>query len=147
MNRTCNCTGNATCPEGQTCEMMLPSMKDVVGKELKMKYRQSIQLKLPSDLSQGNQTEGELICFSDSMDYCKPNPEYHIDGIAGRECKMNISYASSSQHCSNLCCDHGAEEYEAKKLDTCNCKFVWCCKVECETCEKTMIKHRCKSKN
>ena len=127
--------------------MMLPSMKGVVGKELKKKYRQSVQLESPSDLnSQGNQTKGVLIC-SDSIDYCMPNPQYHINGIAGRECTMNSSHASSSNHCSKLCCDHGAEEYEDIEYDTCNCEFVWCCYIKCDTCLKKVVKHRCKSKN
>ena len=149
MNRTCVCNGNYnyTCPEGKTCKMVLPSMKPVVGKELKMKYKQSVQLELPSDLSQRNQTKGELICFSDSINYCIPNPEFHIDGIAGRECTMDTNHASSSHHCSKLCCGHGAEEYEETKLSPCECKFVWCCRIDCpNTCSEKVVKHRCKNK-
>ena len=136
---------DSKCSQGETCKMVLPELGKV-GKELKMKYEQSTCLKGPINVNRENQTRGELVCFNDSIDYCTANPDYGIAGVAGRECIMNDNHASSSHHCNNLCCDHGVEEFTV--TTPCECKFIWCCYVVCEsTCSKTKTRHRCKAKN
>ena len=29
----------------------------------------------------------------------------------------------------------------------CNCKFIWCCRVECQKCSRVVEKHFCKSRD
>ena len=146
MKETCSslCWGSKCSTEDEVCEMMLPKMENVA-KKLKIRYEHSVYL--PSGVDMVNQTKRKLIYFNNSISYCAPNPDYDIDGIAGRECTINSSHISSSRHCSNLCCDHGHEEFTAKSPQPCNCKFIWCCKVECDTCYESKLRHRCKSKN
>ena len=118
-----------------------------VAENLKLKYEQALYI-APTLLSRqeelGEDTEGELIYFNNLVDYCKADPDYHITGTAGRECIMDGKNSLSSHHCNNLCCSHDVEEYTIKETILCNCTFVWCCKVECETCYEIKKKHRCK---
>ena len=85
----------------------------------------------------------KMIHFNISPDYCMANSDYNITGIEGRECTLKNKL--SSQHCDNLCCDHGYENVTVSEKGSCNCKFVWCCRVECDTCNITRIIHRCKA--
>ena len=89
----------------------------------------------------------KIIHFSQSPDYCTANPELNINGVAGRDCTLNENKTSSSHHCNNLCCDHGHETYTKQEAKPCNCKFVWCCHVECDTCHETITRHKCNSKH
>ena len=156
MFKSCVCTGSGTtiCSQNKTCRMKLPTM-DKVAKVLKKKYDQSLHsMTIPSQSQQEilvvereNLTEvhaEKMIYFDQSPDYCTADPNYNITGIAGRECalKANISL---SHHCDNLCCDHGYETFTNREVKDCNCKFVWCCYVKCETCYETVTGHRCRN--
>ena len=122
-----------------------------VAEKLKLKYKQALYI-APTLLSQQEglgadnekDTEGKLIYFNKLVDYCKADPDYNITGTAGRECIMDGKNSSSSHHCNNLCCGHDVEEDTIEITVLCECKFVWCCKVECKTCYETKKKHRCK---
>ena len=85
-----------------------------------------------------------MIYFDQSPDYCTADPYYRITGIAGRECSLTANTASS-HHCDNLCCDHGYENFTYTRTKPCNCKFVWCCKVECEACNEIVTTHKCRN--
>ena len=136
------------------CKLKLPTMDEVAIK-LKMKYEQSTHsMILPSSgqrhplvVDRENQRRvhpDRMIYFSRSPDYCAANPAYNISGIVGRECVLNDP--SLSHHCDNLCCDHGNETYISITQIPCECKFIWCCIVECGVCYDTEIKNRCKNK-
>jgi len=142
------------CSSGETCKMMFPGMSEVT-KQLKMKYHQashthlkvvsSSKQKEPQIVDWEKTHSGKLIYFKNSPNYCKANPTYDIAGTAGRECTTNATLISSSHHCNNLCCHHGFEQYEKDIPKACNCKFVWCCEVKCETCDVKVKRHRCKA--
>ena len=84
----------------------------------------------------------KMIYFDPSPNYCTADPCYNIAGIAGRVCTLNDT--SSSHHCDNLCCNQGHETFILKEPRPCKCKFMWCCKVECETCYRNETKYRCR---
>ena len=156
LYKSCICLGYEieSCfhkPRG--CSLLLPGMNGVARK-LKMKYELSLYSKIiPLSAQQGVavvETENlqevdpeNMIHFSRSPDYCTANPDYNIAGIAGREC--TLGNASSSQHCDNLCCDHGYETFTATEEKPCSCKFVWCCHIECDTCYETVERSRCRN--
>ena len=147
MHKTCTCVGNGwSCSEGKICKLVLPTMAEVAVK-LKGLYEQSVYSMIQGVIIVDRENNcgvspDKMIYFSDSPDYCLANSIYSIAGIEGREC--DLSNSLSSQHCDNLCCDHGYENTtitEEKK--NCNCKFVWCCYVECDSCNTTRIIHKC----
>ena len=156
MYKSCACVVNSGkhCFYQKVCLLKLPTMGEVAVK-LKMKYEQSSHsMILPSSgqqhvlvVERENQQRihpEKMIYFSRSPDYCIPNPDYNIGGIAGRECTLNDT--SLSHHCDNLCCDHGYITYTHRVQKPCECKFIWCCRAECKICYETKIKNRCKNK-
>ena len=54
-------------------------------------------------------------------------------------------YGYGDGSCSKLCCGRGFRTERETVINTQhNCRYVWCCRVECETIEETRIKHVCK---
>ena len=141
----CECAKGTHCAV-ETCKMTFPeAILKHVAEKLKLKYEQSLYI-APTSLPQQERlgAERKLICFNKSVDYCTADPDYNIIGTAGRQCTVHGKSASSSHHCNNLCCGRGEEEYTITFPQPCNCKFVWCCKVVCDTCYETEERHRCK---
>ena len=158
MHKTCMCTGAGTnlCSRDKTCRMELPTMDEVADK-LGKHYDHAVHSKILKSSGHSHAlvvhahnehrvSQDKMIYFSRSPDYCVANSDYKIHGVAGRDCIVNDTKLSNSHHCNNLCCDHGHETYTVEDPKPCKCKFVWCCKVECETCFETKTKYRCKSK-
>ena len=154
MYKTCTCKGSGArqCSRKKTCHMELPTM-DEVAEVLKKQYdRSSYAMIIPSPSPQQvlvverenlqKVNPNRMIYFVPSPNYCTAIPYYNICGIAGRECTLDN--ASSSGHCDNLCCNHGYETFTYEVDKPCKCKFVWCCRVECETCYTTEIRYRCR---
>ena len=151
MRTTCECVHVAKkCKGQQTCTMKLPKLEELA-EELKIKYEQSLYI-APSSLPQEGlgvdnekKTEGKLIYFKELVDYCTADPLYNIFGTIGRECIANDEHDTSSNHCSNLCCGRGEEEFTKIIKKPCECEFIWCCKVVCKkTCFEKQTRHRCK---
>ena len=156
MHKTCWCKGSGhgarQCSHDKLCQMELPPMYIVAG-VLRRKYGRSLHaIIIPSPSPQQvliverenlqKVRTKKMIYFDPSPNYCIADPYYNITGIAGRACTLN--YTSSSHHCDNLCCDHGYETFTFTKPIPCKCKFIWCCKVECEICYTTGTRYRCR---
>lgn len=62
-------------------------------------------------------------------------------GTTGRSCN-NTSYGMDG--CRLLCCGRGYQTVVREVDEKCHCKFVWCCKVQCQTCRVTKEEHFCK---
>ena len=159
MHKTCTCTGSGSklCSKDKTCKMTLPTMHEVATK-LRKHYEGSVHSKILHQSGHSHPlvvdrvTEHKvhpekMIHFRKSHDYCEKDETYNIEGIAGRDCIVNNTKTSSSHHCNNLCCGNGYETYTETVHTMCNCKFIWCCSVDCDTCEETKTKYKCKSKS
>lgn len=62
-------------------------------------------------------------------------------GTTGRACNRT---SAGMDGCSLLCCGRG---YNTKKIvmrERCECKFHWCCRVDCNTCVRTVELYTCK---
>ena len=46
--------------------------------------------------------------------------------------------------CGIMCCNRGYDTIIMTVKERCNCKFHWCCYVECQTCEKDVKLNVCK---
>lgn len=156
MYKKCTCTGQTKskhCLLKKTCQLAMPTM-DEVAKKLRMKYDHSVySVIFPSSAylhvlvvdrkNNRKVSPGRMMYFSRSPDYCKANPDYNIIGIARRECTLHDN-SNSPQHCNNLCCDNGYEAYTFRRGKPCQCRFIWCCRAECNVCYEHVMKHRCK---
>ncbi|VDL60687.1 unnamed protein product [Hymenolepis diminuta] len=63
--------------------------------------------------------------------FCNANPNLHILGTKGRTCN---STSTGPDNCNTLCCGRGHRTRHYYALENCECKFVWCCRVECQKC-------------
>ncbi|KAM7305213.1 protein Wnt-8a [Ixodes scapularis] len=56
----------------------------------------------------------------------------------------NVS-RSEQESCRKLCndCGLGVRREIQVHSETCNCKFLWCCSVKCDTCPITVQRHFC----
>ncbi len=47
--------------------------------------------------------------------------------------------------CEVMCCGRGYDTTRIKRITKCECKFKWCCAVECKNCEEAVDIHTCKA--
>lgn len=149
MSRRCRCHGVSGSCAVKTCWRGLPTFKDI-GHYLKERYEKSVRLagrskrklrrkdKSKRRLPISNQ---ELVHLSKSPNYCNTSPKRGILGTAGRVCNRT---SHGPESCDLLCCGRGYNTQVVRHIERCNCKFHWCCYVECKTCETLIDVHTCK---
>lgn len=64
-----------------------------------------------------------------------------VTGTQGRKCNRS---SSGMDGCNLLCCGRGYNTQKSTIRERCECKFHWCCFVECKTCVKNIDMHTCK---
>lgn len=75
--------------------------------------------------------QSELLFYQKSPNFCEKDSSTDITGTSGRVCNRT---SLNNDSCETLCCGRGYNLIKRKRLERCNCKFVWCCQVECDTC-------------
>ena len=83
----------------------------------------------------------DFIYYEESPDYCVDNKALGISGTKGRACNISSDGVDS---CELMCCRRGYNYQMVEETNQCNCKFVWCCKIECQLCTKAVLKYTCK---
>lgn len=73
----------------------------------------------------------ELLYYQKSPNYCERDLNLDVLGTMGRQCNRT---STGSDSCSSLCCGRGYNFIRRRRIERCNCKFHWCCKVECQNC-------------
>ena len=88
----------------------------------------------------------KLVYYDKSPDYCKKNKKLEIPGVEGRECEA--TNPTELQKCTELCqaCGLKAKTFITTRKEKCNCKFVWCCLVKCQTCKRKVTTVKCVSR-
>lgn len=116
---------------------------------------------------------GELIYLYKSPNYCDAQPILGHLGTRGRRCtppnnltvtrktsKKNIKNADGLEEvkytemdgesldnalgsCEQLCCSRGYRSELVLDMVFCNCRFKFCCRVDCEHCLRQQILHYC----
>lgn len=80
-----------------------------------------------------NRMENSLFYFQKSPNFCEKDAMSDIEGTHGRKCNRT---STGSDSCSSLCCGRGYNLVKEVTNQRCNCRFHWCCYVECHTCEQ-----------
>lgn len=80
-----------------------------------------------------NRMESSLLYFRKSPNFCEKDVMSDIPGTHGRRCNRT---STGSDSCSSLCCGRGYNLIKEVSNQRCNCRFQWCCFVECQTCEQ-----------
>ncbi|VDP67754.1 unnamed protein product [Echinostoma caproni] len=63
--------------------------------------------------------------------FCEANSRLHIPGTHHRLCN---STSTGPDNCAQLCCGRGFLTNHYYAMESCNCKFIWCCRVQCQQC-------------
>ncbi|XP_077298091.1 protein Wnt-4-like [Arctopsyche grandis] len=152
MQRVCKCHGMSGSCSVRVCWRKLPNFR-IVGEALTARYDGASHVKVVDrkrgkkmkklrpyhpDMKKPNKTD--LVYLDDSPDYCESNEAMDILGTHGRLCNRT---SAGSDGCRLLCCGRG---YQTRVFDTdekCQCRFVWCCNVVCETCHYKKEEHIC----
>lgn len=85
-------------------------------------------------------TKKDLVYLENSPDFCEPNPDKGSVGTRGRECNKD-SYGLDG--CNLMCCGRGYYTIQKEFVEDCDCKFFWCCRVECKKCRHVKELHYC----
>uniref|UniRef100_H2YN00 Protein Wnt n=1 Tax=Ciona savignyi TaxID=51511 RepID=H2YN00_CIOSA len=154
------CTGQSGSCSQRICWAVTPDFK-VVGKALKAKYDQAYNFGIfplfpcfyfPSFYffvdylivqfsvmvvravtEDVNYTAIDLLFFENSPDYCRENLSINV---SGRYCNATAG-PDHPDSCGELCCGRGYVTYTETRVEQCNCRFHWCCFINCDNCTYT----------
>ena len=145
MKKPCRCHGVSGSCAVKTCWEAVPKFVEV-GSYLKAKYNNavlvtSLRKKRKHKRSKFKVPKGSVVYVDPSPNYCYRDYKLGIPGTAGRFCNKT---STGPDRCDLLCCGKGYNTQVEREDIQCNCKFVWCCKVECSRCRRVYDKHTCK---
>ena len=150
MIKTCKCHGVSGSCSLQTCWMRINEFQEV-GNYLKRAYRKAIKIDnnynspvRQNDVlkkSMSSLPKSQLAYSEDSPDYCIANTTLGSNGTLGRYCSQRRSKDVSKEEkrsCRKLCtqCGYKVKRERRRIIMSCNCKFKFCCEVECQSCAK-----------
>lgn len=121
---------------------------EVVSSKLKEKYHKALQVSFINNrLQQLNSVlpiKQNLVYLDDSPGYYARNDSLGINGMLGRSCRRDVS-DDNCELFTAICNFSGLNPItvERYKQVKCNCKFTWCCSVECETCTEKYNETKC----
>lgn len=152
MDLKCRCHGISGSCELKTCWRTLPSFHQV-GSFLRRKYDSAVQIserQMRRKLRKKGKVKRkvivsvpkeDLVYINRSPNYCVEDKSKGILGTSGRTCNKSSDGPDS---CSLLCCGRGYNTKIEKITTRCDCKFEWCCNVQCNVCESENEVYTCK---
>nr|CDI40101.1 WNT5 protein [Euperipatoides kanangrensis] len=143
----CKCHGVSGSCSLKTCWQQLAPFRDI-GDLLKDKYNGATEVKINrrgklqiADPKFNLPTAVDLVYLDESPDYCLSNPSTGSLGTRSRECNKT---SEGMDGCNLMCCGRGYNTQRASITERCDCKFHWCCYVQCKTCTQEVDVHSCK---
>ncbi|KAJ8302362.1 hypothetical protein KUTeg_021349 [Tegillarca granosa] len=151
MKLECKCHGVSGACTIRTCWLAMQEFRRV-GEYLKLKYNGATQVMMNqegSSLIVANRnhkrpTRKDLVYLEHSPDYCINNLQIGSLGTAGRHCNKT---SMGTDGCDIMCCGRGHDTKTVLKIEKCECKFHWCCHVNCKECSRWVDVHTCKGPN
>lgn len=150
LRQVCKCHGVSGACEMKTCWDAVPSFREI-GNLIKDKFdgatevivvkgeqKPKIERKNPMFK---RHTHADLVYLNSSPDYCEPDLVRGVLGTKGRPCN---SSSLAVDGCDLLCCHRGFNRHVRIVNERCNCKFHYCCRVICDTCERMVEYFTCK---
>ncbi|KAJ9582692.1 hypothetical protein L9F63_022959 [Diploptera punctata] len=144
---TCKCHGVSGSCSLVTCWQQIAHFREIGdylkdkydgGTEVRVNRRGRLQIKDPRF---NKPTANDLVYLDDSPNYCIRNLSVGSLGTQGRPCNRT---SPGMDGCNLMCCGRGYNTQKTTVRERCDCKFHWCCRVECKTCERTMDTYMCK---
>ncbi|XP_077078785.1 wingless-type MMTV integration site family, member 2Bb [Siphateles boraxobius] len=149
MKLECKCHGVSGSCTLRTCWLAMSDFRKT-GDYLRKKYNGAIEVTMNQDgtgFTVANKdfrkaTKNDLVYFETSPDYCLMDKAAGSLGTAGRICNKT---SRGTDGCEVMCCGRGYDTTRVKRITKCECKFKWCCAVECKDCEEAVDIHTCKA--
>ncbi|XP_022532506.2 protein Wnt-7a [Astyanax mexicanus] len=155
MRLECKCHGVSGSCTTKTCWTTLPKFREL-GYLLKEKYSQAVHvepvkasrnkrptfLKIKKPFSYRKPMDTDLVYIEKSPSYCEPDPITGSVGTHGRVCNKTLTHHAGG--CDLMCCGRGYNTHQYSRVWQCNCKFLWCCYVKCNTCSERTEVYTCK---
>lgn len=155
MQLECKCHGVSGSCTTKTCWTTLPKFREL-GYILKEKYAHAVHvepvkasrnkrpkfLKLKKPYSYRKPMDTDLVYIDKSPNYCEADPLTGSLGTQGRVCNKTMMQHISG--CDLMCCGRGYNTHQYSRVWQCNCKFLWCCYVKCNTCSERTEVYTCK---
>ncbi|VDK64767.1 unnamed protein product [Anisakis simplex] len=138
MRKECKCHGLSGSCDMKTCWESMPSFREV-GSIIKDKFDGATEVAIVEEDSKPTMVRKNVYLHT-SPDYCEPDLKRGVLGTHGRLC--NVS-SHGIDGCELLCCSRGYETHKRRVKDRCNCKFHYCCRVDCDICEKIIVDYIC----
>ena len=146
MMSVCGCTGVSGSCATKVCRRIMSPFK-TVGAHMKQLYQHAV--KMPNtrrgrkQIREAKNTVGDrqLLFLEKSPNFCFENKDRGVPGTKGRVCNVTSDNMDS---CKLLCCGRGYNIQIRRNVKRCNCKFKWCCNVDCDVCESLEKVHTCK---
>eukprot|EP00794_Sanderia_malayensis_P006754 gene6754-7513_t len=146
MMSVCGCTGVSGSCATKVCRKIMSPFKRV-GESLKLLHQRAVKVSAKrrgrKQIREAKNAldDRQLMFFDKSPNYCFPDKAKGVLGTSGRVCNVTSSNMDS---CRLLCCGQGYNIQIKRSVKRCNCKFKWCCNVDCEICESLDKVHTCK---
>lgn len=154
MRLECKCHGVSGSCTTKTCWTTLPKFRQL-GYILKEKYNHAVHvepvrasrnkrptfLKIKKPYSYRKPMDTDLVFIDKSPNYCEADPVTGSMGTHGRICNKTSQQANG---CDLMCCGRGYNTHQYSRVWQCNCKFLWCCYVKCNTCSERTEVYTCK---
>lgn len=145
----CRCHGISASCLVRTCYLAAPKFENITA-DLKEMYESSCyvysnQLHGNRHLYISNCTkapprDNELVYFQASVNFCVKNIRSGSLGVSGRKCSLT---STGADNCQDLCCGRGYRTHVVEEIVDCECRFVWCCRIECKKCRERKTFHTC----
>lgn len=150
LKSLCKCHGVSGSCTSKSC-VKIPSSLREIGTALKKMYYDAKKVEPANDKRTGlrlqaaegesHPTKHDLIYMENSPNFCDADNSLGTRGISGRICSKN---ATEENSCASLCCGRGYNTQRLKKDTQCQCKFKWCCYVDCKKCTSETWVTSCK---
>lgn len=145
--KTCHCHGISGSCTLEICHSELPSF-DELAKKIKQAYMNSCLVSANGHSRNGWEskcgraiTEDSLIHTAEDT-WCQDKPEFGSVGVTGRECNpLHGAHGSCDTICTH--CNVGSQESQVVIEKQCECKFKFCCEIDCEVCEEKKTFYSC----
>ncbi|XP_050414661.1 protein Wnt-7b isoform X2 [Patella vulgata] len=155
MGTDCKCHGVSGSCTMKTCWTTLPPFREI-GDSLKLRYKRSkivvpylgrrartaVSLMLDRAKRRHRKPRRSHLVFLDkSPNYCDYDPKTGSLGTVGRKCNRTTR---DTDGCDLMCCGRGYNTHQFTRTWQCNCKFHWCCYVNCNKCSERTEEYTCK---
>lgn len=152
MTVACKCHGVSGSCVLKTCWRQLPEFR-AVGDRLLGRYdsaslatfnRHGTSLVRPAETGarrrrrkRKRRDNGRRIA-KEQLVYVERSPDY-CPSTGGRRCVRRAQRGRrlGKADCGTMCCGRGYNEYRRTTSVRCRCRFVWCCRVDCDVCRRS----------